>query len=237
MAATSNKQQLLTQVLTLLKKKYGESESTDDSHTVLEELLYAICREGATKEQTDPAFDRLRKNYFDWNEVRVTSEEELAETLDGLANADDRARRILGILQEIFETTFSFDMESLTKMGMKQAGKQLSRYQGVSDFAVAWVTQRALAGHAIPLDVPTLRVLNRLGVLDETEENLESLRATVEHLIPKAKGPQFNEWISELAQEICVEEDPKCPNCPLLKECPTGQMYKQPEKTAKVKPR
>jgi len=226
MAATTNKQQVLNQCLALLKKKYGEPEAVDESRNVLEEVLYAICREGATKAQTDPAFDRLRKNFFDWNEVRVTSEEELSETLAGLPDPADRARRIIGILQELFEETFSFDLESTAKAGVKQAAKQLSRYADVSDFAASWVVQHALGGHAVPLDTPTIRVLVRLGVLSETEDNLESLRATVEHFIPKAKDGAFNEWFSELASEICVEDEPKCSQCPLLKECPTGQMLK-----------
>ena len=36
------------------------------------------------------------------------------------------------------------------------------------------------------------------------------IRASLEHQIPKAKGHQFIDLISYLAQEHCWEEDPNC---------------------------
>jgi len=242
MAATGNKQQVLTSALTHLKKKYGEHSEKDESRTVLEEMLYAMCREGSTREFADPAFDRLRKNYFDWNEVRVSSEEEIAETLDGLPDAMGRAQRIIAILQQIFEESFSFDLESYAKLGVKAAAKRMSQHPGASDFVVAWVTQKAFDGHAIPLDPPTLRVLHRLQIIGEGENDIESIRGTIEHLVPKAKGANFVELFSQLAHEICVEVEPHCSSCPLIKECPTGQARLSEAKASsgegkKVKPR
>ena len=62
-------------------------------------------------------------------------------------------------------------MTILRHLRMRQAAKQLARYQAANDYAVAWVTQQSLGGHAIPLDDVTLRVLRRLhqelqGLLD-----------------------------------------------------------------------
>ena len=227
MATTSNKQTWITQIVTVLKKKYDPTtEATDAPRRVLEEMIFGICREGATRELTDPAFDALQKRFFDWNEVRVSSLEEIEEALGCLPDAPAKARRVLGLLQEIFETNFSFDLQSMDKKGIKQAGKQISRYQDVNDFIVAWVTQQALAGHALPLDAASMRVLARLGLIDageSTEENREELRATLENLIPKAKGAIFTETISLLARDVCFEEDPACPNCVLKADCPFGQ--------------
>ncbi|HEY8503208.1 MAG TPA: hypothetical protein VIL46_01405 [Gemmataceae bacterium] len=222
MAAITNKQQFLNQVLNLLKKKY-DLPADPEPRTVLEHLVYAICREGATRAQAEPAFRRLRQNFFDWNDVRVSSPREVAESLAGLPNAPARAQRIIGLLQEIFETTFSFDLEELDKKGLKRAATQLGRYKDVDDYALAWVIQQALGGHAIPLDAPAVRVLRRLGVVEEEPESIEALRGSVEHAVPKARGPAFVELISRVAHVVCWEENPNCKACPLRSECPTGQ--------------
>ena len=124
-------------------------------------------------------------------------------------------------MQEVFETTYSFDLEGLQKKGVKQAAKQLSRYQAANDYAVAWVVQKSLGGHAIPLDGAALRVLRRLGMLEEGLD-LEAVRASLEHQIPKLKGADFVDLISKLAEDHCWETDPACPACPLHKNCPTG---------------
>jgi endonuclease-3 len=220
MHSTTNKQRLLTQLFTALKKRYQAPDP--EPRSVLEQFLYAVCREGTTRDMADRAFRALQQRFFDWNEIRVSASREVEEVLADLPQREVRAQRLLSVLQEVFETTFSFDLESLQKKGLKQAAKQLSRYQGANDFAVAWVMQHSLDGHAIPLDEPTLRVLKRMGLIENEQDDPEAIRASLEHLIPKVKGPLFCELISALADELCGEEEPNCPECPLAAECPTG---------------
>lgn len=221
MAVTTNKQRLLNQVFSLAKKM-GESKEVE-SRPVMEQFIYAICREGATREQTEKAFANLREQFFDWNEVRVSSQRELEEALADLPEAEVKSQRLVSFLQEVFETTFSYDLESLHKKGLKEAAKKLTRYQASNDYVAAWVVQRSLNGHAIPVDPPTLRTLRRLGLIDSDEEDCETVRASLEHLIPKARGPQFSDLISLVANDTCWEDCPRCSSCLLLAECPTGQ--------------
>jgi endonuclease-3 len=221
MPNATNRQRLLTQLFTALKGRYGAGEPV--SRPVLDQFLYAVCREGTTREKADRAYRNLTEHFFDWNEVRVSSAREVEESLGELPDPESRAHRLISLLQEVFETTFSFDLESLHKKGLKQAAKQLARYQAATDFAVAWVIQQSLGGHAVALDAPTVRVLRRLGLLETDQDDPEALRASLEHLIPKVRGPLFNELVSALADELCGEAEPNCPACPFSGECPTGQ--------------
>ncbi len=239
MPTATNKQRVLTHLFTTLKKRYDPPEP--ESRPVLEQLLYAVCRESATREQADRAFRHLRERFFDWNEVRVSSTREVEEAFAGMTDPEGRAQRLIGLLQEVFETRFAFDLEDLHKKGLKQAAKQVSRYQAANDYAVAWVIQQALGGHAIPLDQATLRVLRRLGLLDGDQEDLEALRASLEHLIPKARGALFNELVSTLADEFCWDDEPNCSACPLSNDCLTahenGRLAEAGERGSRPKPR
>lgn len=221
MPTTINKQRLLNQIFTALKKRYEPAEP--EPRPVLEQFLYAICREATTRENADRAFRTLQEQFFDWNELRVSSPYEIEEALEGLPGQADRANRLISFLQEVFETTFSFDLESLHKKGLKQSAKQLSRFQAASDFIVAYVIQNSLGGHALPLDGPSLRTLKRLGLIDVETDDPEVIRASLEHLVPKARGALFSELISALANDPCVEEDPACPSCLMVGECPMAQ--------------
>ena len=149
-----------------------------------------------------------------------------------LSEAEVRANRLISFLQEVFETTYSFDLESLHKKGLKQAAKQLSRYQAANDYAVAWVIQQSLGGHAIPLDSPSLRVLRRLGLIEEELADPESLRTSLEHLIPKARGPLFTELMSALAHDSGWERDPNSPMRPFLQGSRKNHDHKAPTAVA-----
>src|SRR5262245_19534119 len=106
MSITTNKQRVLNQLLAQLAKFKGEPEP----RPVLEQFLYAVCREGVTRDLADRAFRNLRDQFFDWNEIRVSATRELADAMDGLPQAEARAQRIVEFLQEVFETTYSFDL-------------------------------------------------------------------------------------------------------------------------------
>src|SRR5262245_32852498 len=187
MATTTNKQRVLDRIFHL-KKRYEPGAPAE--RPVLEEFVYGLCREGATPEQADRAYRNLCERFFDWNEVRVSSQRELEEALSDLPEPEARAQRLVSFLQEVFETTFSFDLQDLLvkKGGLKAAAKHLSRYQAADEYVVSWVVQRSLGGHAIPLDPPAQRALTRLGLIDEEQNDLEAARASLEHLVPKAKG-------------------------------------------------
>ena len=239
MSATMTKQQLLTQVYAVLKKKIPASGEPETPHPILEEVLYAILREGVPNSDADAAFLKIKTQFFDLNEMRVSSVQEVADAIEGLADAGNKAERIVKFLQEHFERTYTFALDDLEKKGLKQAAKQLARYKdhGVSDFVVAWVMQRSLEGHAIPLDEPTIRVLQRLGAIEEEIDDLEATRATLEHYIPKSTGIDFSDRLIQLATTICLPVNPRCPDCPLLSICPTGQARVKASKPAKAKPK
>ncbi len=254
MPAITNKQQLLNQAHAALKKRFPlPTVEPETPRPLLEELLFAICREGSTTADADAAYARLRKVFVDWNEIRVSTVQEVADALRPLPNAGLRAGWIIGVLHAVFEMNYSYDLGDMEKKGLKQAAKQVSRYfnekdlksvglkqaakqiarfKQVNDFAVAWVVQRSLGGHAIPLDGPTFRVLRRLNVIEETDaDDMESVRGGIEHVIPKSRGPEFTELMSIHAKELCVEKTPLCSACPLKNDCPTGiENLKKPEK-------
>jgi endonuclease-3 len=217
MATTINKQRVLNQLLATASKSAGDGGA---ARPVLEQFIYALCREGATREQADRAYAHLQERFFDWNEVRVSSVRELEEAFAGMSDREVRSQRLIAFLQEVFETTFSFDLEGLQKKGLKQAAKQLGRYQAANEYAVSWVVQRTLGGHAIPLDAPTLRCARRVGLADGEGE--AEVRASLEHLVPKAKGPAFTDQVSSVAGEYCWEDEPNCPACPLSGDCATA---------------
>ncbi|MGL4553072.1 MAG: endonuclease III domain-containing protein [Gemmataceae bacterium] len=231
MPATMSKQQVLNQVL----------EAVDAAPTpvtalpVLEQFLYGICREDATPEMAKQAYENMRRDFFDWNEVRVSSVREIEDVMGGLSDAGTRAERVIAFLQEVFETTFSFDLEAIQKKGLKQAAKTLQGLKAANEYIVSWVIQRTLGGHAVPVDASTLRCARRLGLIDS--DDIEAARTSLEHLVPKSKGPQFTDAISILAEQVCWEDEPQCGGCPAKGSCPSAQAEQVILPRARVKPR
>ena len=234
--ATTSKAQFLTEVQALLKERY-KLEAGPDKLAILEAVVYAICHEDATRGDAVRALGQFKENFFDWNEVRVSSLEEIQRILKGFDQSETRAVQVRRFLRQLFEKTYGFSLDALLKKPQKESVKALEDYEAfASDFVAATVTRLALAGHAIPVDAPALRALTRLGVA-EGEADLPTLRGMLERAVPKNRGAEFVDLIEELAHDTCVPEEPDCPRCVLEKVCPTGQEYKEHGAPPKLQPK
>lgn len=191
---------LIGKLYRVLKKHYKPAPARHDL-PVLEALLFAACLENAHGPQAEKVYAALRAAYFDWNEIRVTTVKELAEVLHELPDAAAAATRTKGILQTVFETDYSFELEQLKKNTQGAALKQLEKIQGASPFCIAYATQTALGGHFIPLDRGALGVLVILGIASESEAAHGSV-AGLERAIPKSKGQEFGSLLHELGADL-----------------------------------
>ncbi len=223
--ATPSKAQLLTNVHDLLKKRYKPKADPHPGRlTVLEAVVYGICHEGMTRDAAAKALARFKSDYFDWNEVRVSSLVELQSTLAGFPDSEGRARRIRKFLRQMFQKTYGFTLEVLVKKPLKEALKVLGEYEAfASDFVTATVIQQALGGHGMPVDEEIRRPLARLGI---NEPDAASLRSTLERAVPKNRGVEFLGLIEDLAHDTCLPGIPECPRCELRKICPYPQQHK-----------
>lgn len=186
--------QLLQKVVT----KHFTPVVPPDDRTVLEHLLYACCLEDAPYEAADEAFHRLQESFFDWNEVRVTTVSELRDTLHALHDPSAAAMRIKRCLQSIFETRYSFDLQELVKMNQGKAVQELEKLAGISRFVLAYVTQHAFGGHAIPVSDSIVQVLLATEIVSESEVS-KGQTPSLERTISKNKGAEVASCLHQLA--------------------------------------
>lgn len=195
--------QQVTRLAELLSKAYRKRPA-DVERPVLEQLLFAALLENARHEAALRVFNALKEEFFDWNEVRVSTVRDLVDVATGLPDPAAAAQRIKQPLQDIFESTYSFDLDNLKKLPIGQAVERLQKIDGVTRFMISYVVQNVLGGHTIPLDAATLRMLNILGLADESEV-VSGVVGGLERAIPKSQGRDFAWSLHEFAAEFWVD--------------------------------
>jgi hypothetical protein len=197
MTALANRAEKFNKLYKVVKKYY-QPVLSPANRTVLEHLVYACCLEDSTYEAADEVLAKLQVDYFDWNEIRVTTSLELAELMKGLHDPLAAAGRLRKVLHGLFESKYSFDAEFLKKENLGKAIEQLEKYKGISPFVVATVAQLALSGHSIPIDQALLSLMYTIGAISE-EEKKQGKIPGLERTIPKNKGPEFASLVHQLA--------------------------------------
>jgi endonuclease-3 len=193
-------------------KKHYRPVLLDPTRSVLEQLLVACCLENAHHDAAEEAFLGLVHNFFDFNEVRVSTVRELGEVMPRIPDAAAAAHRVKRVLQSIFESSYSFDLEALRKMNLGPAIEKLKAVDGTTNFTVAYVVQAALGGHAIPVDEGTIQALHIVELVTQ-EDQQAGVVPGLERAIPKSKGPEFGSLLHQLGADFVAN-----PYAPGLRE-------------------
>ena len=201
MTAT-NRATLLNKIHKVLKKHYKPADPPAE-RSILEHLLYGCCLENARPEAADEAFARLQQSYFDWNEVRVTTVNELSEQLSNLPRPNRTAQQLKRALQSVFEAHFAFDLEQLGKQNLGKSEKDLEKYAQGNPFLIAYVVQHGLGGHAIPCCQGVLDALVALAALTPAEAAKLHVPG-IERAIPKNKGLEFASLLHQLGADFAA---------------------------------
>lgn len=242
--ATPNRSAIITKLQKVLRKHYKPVAPVE--RPVLEQLLFACLLENAHHEPAEEALAAVMDSFYDLNEVRVSTTGELAQVFPRLNNAETAARRLRQVLQNVFESSYTFDLESLRKMKLGQATQYLEKKAKASPFAVAYITQISLGGHAIPMDSGTLDAMEVLDLVESKGPKKARNVPGIIRAIPKTKGVEVSSLLHQLGADfhkspyspavhkILLEISPEAkPNLP--KRVRKKAAVEEPEPKAKTK--
>jgi len=198
--AASNRASQFTRIHKILKKHY-EAVAPRPDRPILENLLFACCLEDAHCDIAEESFAALEQTFFDWNEIRVSSVVELVEVMPKLPEPPVAANRIKKILQDVFETHYSYDLEAIRKKNLGPAAEQLRKIDGATLFVASYVIQVSLGGHAIPIDTGAARLLGILALASEKEVDTKVISG-LERAIAKNKGVEFGSLLHQLSADF-----------------------------------
>ena len=198
--AASNRAKLITKLHTVLKKNY-EVPPTQPTRPLLEHLLYACLLEDAPTDLADEGFAKCEQDFFDWNEIRVTTVTELSQVLSRLPEPIVAARRLKENLQAVFEEFYTFELDHLKKENIGKAVSKFEKMPAMTPFVLNYTVQHGLGGHAIPVDYSAMVIMLTTEIATQVEAKAGRVPG-LERAIPKNKGIEFSVLLHQCAVDL-----------------------------------
>lgn len=208
---TPDKSKVLARLLKLLKKEFGGLPKREQL-PVLESMVFSACLENSSYEAADAAFGRLKNDFFDWNEVRVSTISELEPVFEGVHEPEWCAMRVRYLLYYVFDHQFSYDFDGIKKKPFELAFKQVSKIKHLTPFCRNYMLQKCLGNHVIPVDDKMVRTAIWLGLIPVGADE-DSGAELLKGFIRKADAPEFIWLLKSLSVsrhgESILEMSPK----------------------------
>lgn len=159
----SSRQKELKKLYKKLKKRYpDESNALPRERKLLEHLVFAVFLENAKREDACAAFAAMERYYIDWNEIRVSTANEIADVVDMIPDATRAGERLRRLLQWIFDATYKFDLEELRAQGRNAVVEFLKTVPFSTAFMNDYAALFGVGEGPLPLSEGALRVLRLL---------------------------------------------------------------------------
>ncbi|MCG3181817.1 MAG: hypothetical protein BIFFINMI_04240 [Phycisphaerae bacterium] len=148
------------------------------------ELIWAALLEDASEGTAKVALSRLTGHFVDYNELRVSRPEEIAEALPNtLGNARDRAQLIIKALQRIFDRFDKLEMLELRDAPKREARNFVASIPGMTPYVEGRVCLLGLGVHAMPVDRQLVGLLIEQGVV-HPETDAADTQGFLERVVP-----------------------------------------------------
>lgn len=118
----------------------------------LEAMIYAMICEYTTDANAPRVYKRICSHFVDFNDLRVSRIEEIADVMDDSSPAAQKAAAMIThLLNQVYDRYDRMSLDVLKEGGKRQGRKELEEIDGISHFAVDYCFLTSLEGHAVPL--------------------------------------------------------------------------------------
>jgi endonuclease-3 len=215
--APSKKQQARVErvraILPILKETYPDAHCSLDHSSPLELLVATILSAQCTDERVNLVTKTLFKKYKTAKAYATAEQEDLEKDIQSTGFYRNKAKSLRAMAASLLE---------------KHNGQVPSTMEELTSLAgVARKTANVVLGNAfgqtvgVVVDTHVARLSERLGLTHETDP--VKIEQDLIPLVPQEDWTLWSHLLIHHGRATCQARKPRCPECPLLPHCPTGE--------------
>lgn len=191
-------------------KRSGPKPTTYDSSDYLQQFVFTVLSEGNSLSKAKTATTRLMNHMIDYNDLRVSTPEELTGVIeDDLADVMERTTTLVRILNAIYERENSVTLDAARIGTKKDTIAYLESLERMTPYVLAGIMLWSFDEHAIPVDEQMLAVLKRENLVD-AEADVYSAQAFLKRQIKPGDAKLF----TALLKRNVAQRTPRSPDLP-----------------------
>ncbi|MBD3328844.1 endonuclease III [Candidatus Peregrinibacteria bacterium] len=202
-------------ILSLLEKKYGNSETALDYETPVQMLVSTILSAQCTDERVNKVTPVLYAKYDTAEDYANADKHELEQIIRSTGFYKNKAKNIIGACKMIVDKydgkvpKTMDEMLTLPGVARKTANVVLGNAYGIVE--------------GIVVDTHVGRLARRFGFSSAKDTN--KVEKDLMKIVPRSKWNDIAYWLIDHGRALCKSQKPKCADCFLKIYCPSAGRF------------
>lgn len=205
-------------VIEKLEEAYGVQRWQNKNRNPLNVLIKTVLSQSTSDWNCDMAWEALKIKYPTWEEVLQLSKSELADTIRSAGLANQKAERILEILQRINHEYGQLNIDFICELPADKVIEIFTKLKGIGIKTISVVLAFACGKDIFPVDTHVHRLCRRFGFVPRNA-SAEKTHHLMQELVPAGKSYSFHINLLKHGRQICKAQNPVCGKCPVFQWC------------------
>ncbi len=211
----------VNRILPILKKTYPDAKCSLNYRTPLELLVATILSAQCTDERVNLVTRGLFKKYKSAKDYATSPEGELERDIQSTGFYNNKAKNIRAMAKSLIDghggtvPQTMDELHALAGVGRKTANVVLGNAFGQNV--------------GVTVDTHVTRLSNRLG-LTKHESDAVKIEQDLMQVVPPGEWTLWSHLLIHHGRAICQARKPRCTQCAIFEECPSGAKLLKEEK-------
>lgn len=168
---------------------------------IVETVVFHRLHHSTSADKALKSFSRLTTEFVDWNEIRVSTIQEIREQLPSGADSLDTAVFIKDFLELVHRERQCIDLEYLIEENLSDVRRFLKQVRGIDPSTIDVVLLRTKGHPVFPLNPTTEAILVAAGVVRQQDTRDRKAKSLFEIMEAEAVLP-FHHFLLDLGREL-----------------------------------
>lgn len=182
-------------------KRSGAKPTAHVADDPLEHLILAVLSQNNSPSRARAALAQLLDHVVDYNDLRVSTPEELARIIaPHLPNSLETCVLLIRVLNAVYDEENEVSLSHLKSKNKKDVRTYLERLDGMTSYVLTSTMLWGFGDYGVPIDQQILNTLKREELVDP-DTTIEAAQSFCRRHVPAAEGRTFAALLKRYAAQ------------------------------------